>query len=70
MMLELEGFDRELVTLLDSSTDSESRWEGNRLPDFATISGRDWVTSRGRTGVTILEEWQTCIVDRGIIHPF
>ncbi len=70
MTLELEGFDRELVTMLDSSTDSVSWWEGYRPPDVTTLSGCDWVASRVQTGVTILEEWQTCILDRGIIYPF
>ncbi len=69
-MLELEGFDRELVTMLDSSTDSAILWEGFRPPDVATLSGCDWVASGVLTGVTILEEWQTCILDRGIIYTF
>ncbi len=69
-MLELERFDIELVTMLYSSTDSVSWWKGYRPPDVATLSGHDWVASRVRTGVTILEEWQIYIMDRGIMYPF
>ncbi len=36
-------------------------------PDVATLSGHDWVASRVQT---ILQEWQTCILERGIIYPF
>ncbi len=68
--LELGGFDKELVTVLDSSNDSASWWEGYRPPDVATLSGCDWVGSRVQTGVTILDEWQTWILEKGIMYPF
>ncbi len=69
-MLELEGIDSELVTILDSSTDSANWREGYRPSDVANLSGHEWVASILRAGVTILEEWQTCILERGFIYPF
>ncbi len=68
--VELEGIDSELVTILDSSTGSANWWEGYIPPDVATLTGHDWVSSILRAGFTILEEWQTCILERGIIYPF